>query len=69
LAVALAVWFEAGLRKSNRVALSLSGLGAELGVRRDAARRGLAALEEAGLVGVERQAGRKPVVTILPYGE
>jgi hypothetical protein len=36
-----------------------------LGVKPDAAGRGLIALESAGLVGVERGAGRKPVVTIL----
>ena len=65
LHVGLALWFQAGLEKTDRVTLSLGGLEATLGVKRDAARRGLAALEEAHLVSVERYPGRKPVVTIL----
>jgi hypothetical protein len=67
LAVGLEVWFQAGLKKSDTVALSLSSLLAMMGVHRDAARRGLGALESAGLVRVERHAGRKPIVTILPF--
>jgi len=35
------------------------------GVDRDAKRRGLAALEAAGLVTVERKPGRNPIVTIV----
>src|SRR6266511_70641 len=66
LAVAIAVYFLAGLTKSSTVKLGLSNLEAEMGVKRDAAARGLAALEAAGLVGVERHVGRKPRVTILP---
>jgi DNA-binding FadR family transcriptional regulator len=36
------------------------------GVSRYSARRGLVALERAGLVAVDRHTGRKAVVTILP---
>jgi hypothetical protein len=66
LAVAIAISFLAGLTKSNTVKLGLSNLEAEMGVKRDAAARGLAALEAAGLVRVERHVGRKPRVTVLP---
>lgn len=57
------LWFFAGM-SGPRVALNLSRL-ADLGLSRDAARRGLAALERAKLVSVLRHPGRKPVVTIL----
>ena len=63
--VGVAIWHLAGLKKKHTVALSLTSLDEELAVHRDAARRGLCALEEAGLVSVERHAGRKPIVTIL----
>jgi hypothetical protein len=66
LAVGLAVWLRGGIAKSAEVRLSLSGLDSEMGVKRDAARRGLAALERAGLVHVTRGLGRKPRVTLLP---
>jgi hypothetical protein len=39
------------------------------GVERDAARRGLAALEKASLVQVERHVGRCPRVTLLSVAE
>lgn len=65
LHVGLAIWHRAGLNCGATVSISLSGLMRELGVQRDAGRRGLQALEDAGLVKVERHAGRKPVVTIL----
>lgn len=66
LAVALMVWRLAGMHKSDSVAFSLTSLEGELGVTRDSARRGLEALEVAGLVSVHRHPGRKPVVTLLP---
>jgi hypothetical protein len=64
LHVALALWFNAGLKNQACVRISLSGL-QRLGALRDSARRGLAALEQAGLVSVKRHVGRKPIVTIL----
>jgi hypothetical protein len=40
-------------------------VGAELGLNRQCAHRGLKALEAAGLVSVDRKHGRRPIVTIL----
>ena len=61
--VAMALWFLAGLQKSRTVALSGAVL-LELGVKRHAGYRGLAALEKAGLATVHRHPGRSPRVTI-----
>jgi hypothetical protein len=66
LHVGVAVWRLAGMKKAATVSLSLSGLRDEVGVERDAARRGLEALEKAALVHVERHTGRCPRVTLLP---
>ena len=63
LHVAIELWHLSGLLKSDEVRPSLSKLGG-LGVSRTAAARGLAALESAGLVSVERGRGRKALVTI-----
>lgn len=68
LAVGLGVWFKAGLTKQREVQLSGSVL-RRLGLHRRVGYRGLAALEGAGLVSVDRHSGRCPVVTILdPQG-
>ena len=64
LHVALAVWYLAGLEKSQRVKVTW-GVFDRFGVSPDAGRRGLAALEQDGLVLVKRSPGRCPVVTIL----
>ena len=64
LHVALSIRFWAGIKKTDRIAVSVSGL-SELGLNRHAAYRGLQALEEAGLVSVVRHQGRKPWVTII----
>jgi hypothetical protein len=53
------------MTKSVDVAPSLSSMRRDAGVSRFAASRGLAALEAAGLVAVERHAGRKPRVRLL----
>jgi hypothetical protein len=63
LHVAVAIWRFAGLRRSAEVRLNLSRL-MEMGVTRDSARRGLRALETAGLVSVQRHPGRKPIITL-----
>ena len=66
--VAIALWYLSGLnRQSNTVKLKGSIL-REMGVDRHAGYRGLAALERAGLVSVERHSGRVPVVTLLSAG-
>jgi len=62
--VGIGLWFLAGLEKSGRVTCSAS----RLGLPRKTASRGLVALETAGLVKVERAAGRSPRVTILEPG-
>lgn len=64
LHVAIVVWFLAGVKRSRTVALSGSMLRG-FGVKRHSGYRGLASLEQAGLVSVSRQSGRNPVVTIL----
>lgn len=66
--VAIALWYLSGLnRQSKTVKLSGSVL-REMGVERHAGYRGLAALEQAGLVSVERPSGQSPVVTLLSAG-
>ena len=67
LHVAVAIWFQAGLKNKSQVSISLSRL-QHLGAERDSARRGLAALEDAGLISVVRHVGRKPIITILQCG-
>jgi len=63
--VAIALWYLSGLNhQAKTVKLSGSVL-REMGVERHAAYRGLAALERAALVSVQRCAGRSPIVTIL----
>jgi DNA-binding transcriptional ArsR family regulator len=63
--VGLHLWLEAGMKGSADVAPSLSSIQRNVGISRFAAGRGLAALEVAGLVAVERHAGRKPRVRLL----
>lgn len=64
LHVALALWYLAGLEKCRQVKLTWR-VYARFAVSPDAGRRGLAALERADLVAVDRHPGRCPVVTIL----
>ena len=59
--VGIAVWMAAGIARNGLIAVNLS----RLPIGRSAASRGLAALERAGLVSVQRTAGRKPLVTVL----
>jgi hypothetical protein len=64
LAVGIALWFKAGVTKQFVVKAS-NTLWSKLGINRKSAYRALTALEHAGLVSVERHAGRAPVVKIL----
>ncbi len=66
LHVAIAIWFWASIIGSGQIALSISRL-KELGVSRYAAYRGLAALERAGLILVQRHRGRKPIITLMEH--
>ena len=67
LHVGLALWCAAGMVKGNRLKLTSDQL-RPFGVGYDAGHRGLAALERAGLVTVDRHRGRCPVVTICEAG-
>jgi hypothetical protein len=64
LQVGLVIWHLAGLKKAMTIELSRVPL-ESLGVTRQAAYRGLKALENAGLIKTERRSGRKTQVTIL----
>src|SRR5262249_47178588 len=64
ISVSLAIWFEAGRRKSDLVKLT-SAILERFHVNRKAKYRGLALLEEAGLIAVYRQPRKNPEVTIL----
>jgi hypothetical protein len=61
---ALAIWFQAGMHGHQNVKLTTSGL-KRFGVDRKAKDRALATLEEAGLVKVQRQRGRNPLITLV----
>lgn len=64
--VSTAIWFIAGMKNNPTVVLSFKILN-DLGVKRNAAYRGLAALEKSGLVSVVRRRGRCPRVTINDF--
>jgi hypothetical protein len=66
LHVSIHVWDEVGRVESKEVSISMTSM-AKVGGSRFAASRGLQRLEAAGLVAVVRQAGRKPIVTVLEY--
>ena len=63
LAVAVCIRYLAGRASGDTVKLGHKSL-EEAGLTRQAAYRGLSALEDAGLVTVERVRGRAPLVTI-----
>jgi hypothetical protein len=64
LHVGLLCWFLAGIRRARGGLLTPSKFIA-FGLNRYSAYRGLAALEKAHLVAVERHRGRSPIVTLL----
>lgn len=66
LHVANALWFIAGIKNCRTIALSGKVLRG-MGVKRNAAYRGLTALEASGLVSVIKYSGRCPVVTINDF--
>jgi len=65
LHVAMEIWFRVGLRGSDEVKVSLSYVARRFGFHRTSAARGLADLEAAGLVVVQRRPGRAPVVRVV----
>ena len=67
LHVGIALWRAAGVQNARTVLLSNTAVH-RFGLDRNAKYRALAWLEEAGLISVERQVGRSPVVTLLKIG-
>lgn len=63
LQVALALWYLAGLQKSQTVKLASKPLEA-MGVSRDAKYEALLRLAAAGLVTVDQKPGQAPIVTL-----
>jgi hypothetical protein len=68
LHVGIALWMEAGIRRSATVPLANTRL-KEMGVDRHAKRRALAALEHVALISAVREPGRAPMITILPVDD
>jgi hypothetical protein len=64
LHVALTLWYLVGLQKTKTVRLTAKPLTA-MGVSRDAKYDALTRLMQAGLVTIEQQPGRVPVVTLV----
>jgi hypothetical protein len=64
LHLAIALWWRHGLVKGKPFKLTKSALLA-LNVERDAERLGLARLEQAGLIQLERKPGQRPTISIL----
>ena len=64
LHVAIHLWAWSGIKRSKTVSLNLT----QLGISKSSASRGLAALEYAGLVSVQRLPGSRSRVTILHTG-
>lgn len=68
LATALAIMFQVGRRKSQRIKLT-SGVVRRFGLDRKAKYRGLKSLESGGLIHVKRRARKNPIVTVLVVKE
>ena len=66
--VAIALWYLSGLNRQSKTVKLRGSVLREMGVDRHAGYRGLTALEQAGLVSVERRSGQSPVVTLLSAG-
>jgi hypothetical protein len=64
LAVGMVIWYLAGISKRHTIVLS-NKLRNRFGIKRNAGRRALKWLEDAGLVRVEHSGTKSPRVTIL----
>ena len=64
LNVAVALWWRHGMAKGKPFKLTQTAL-KTMNVERDAERLGLARLEQAGLIQVERKPGQRPTISIL----
>lgn len=65
LHVGVLLWLEAGIKRNRTVRLNLSAMATKIGIHVDTARRGLRALETAGLASVVTHPGQALEVTIL----
>ena len=65
LKVSLAIWFLAGIKRTDTIKLS-NGMLEELRVSRRTKYRALEAMEEAGLISVSRLSGNSPEIKIRP---
>jgi hypothetical protein len=63
--VSIAIWYLSGLNRQARTIKLAGSVLRDMGVKRHASYRGLAALEDAKLIEVIRHPGRSPIVTIL----
>jgi len=63
--IAIALWYLAGLNRGAATVKLKGSVLRRFGVNRHAGYRGLAALESAGLVEVERRPGQTPLVTLV----
>jgi len=68
LQVGIALWHLVGVSKSRTVTLTRSRLG-QFGLHHETGRRGLLALEKAGLVRVERSGNKSPRITPVKVTE
>lgn len=66
--VAIVLWYLSGLNHQTRTVKLSGSVLTKMGIKRHAGYRGLAALEKAGLVHVEKHDGRAPLVTLLGAG-
>ena len=62
--VAVALRHQGKLEKQNKISFGNTFL-KQMNINRDAKRRALAELEGAGLISVQRETGKNPVVTII----
>jgi DNA-binding transcriptional ArsR family regulator len=69
LATALAIWYLKGLQNSSENLRLTSAVVERFGVSRFSKSRALRYLEKAGLIKVERQLRKNPLVTILKVDE
>jgi len=68
LHIGVTLWYLAGVQKTKTVALGNSQL-EKLGVDRNAKCRCLKAMQGAGLIAIDQQPGRNPMITILNAAE
>lgn len=59
------IWYLVGMKRSREVELSFKHMSEEFRLSVRTCRRGLLALEKAGLISIKRRRGRKSIVTVL----